>query len=73
MHKDQDDVPKFYGNSLFASDSMIVEKKSTGRKDDIESLIYMLSFLYCGSNPTLEFVDLNIENLHMHHFIDEVC
>lgn len=43
-HREQKKISNFYGNSLFASEAMI-ELKTTGRKDDLESLMYVLCFL----------------------------
>lgn len=70
-HKAQEKVPSFHGNSLFASDSM-VSLLSTGRKDDLESLIYILCYLYSATIPTIEFVNQQIDNFHMPSFLAEV-
>ena len=64
-------MKKFYGNSLFASDSM-VQLKSTSRKDDLESLMYILTYLYAGTLPIIEFINDNIENFIMSKFLSEV-
>jgi serine/threonine protein kinase len=55
-HKPQENVRNFYGNSLFASDSM-VNLKTTGRKDDLESLMYILCFLMKGTLPIIEYIN----------------
>ena len=70
-HKIQEPVKGFYGNSLFASDSM-VNLNTTARKDDLESLMYILCFLYSGTLPIIEFINANIENFHMSQFLKEV-
>jgi hypothetical protein len=70
-HKSQEKVPSFYGNSLFASDSMVA-LMSTGRKDDLESLIYILCYLYSAKIPTIEFVNQHINSFHMPSFLSEV-
>lgn len=64
QHKVQEKVKSFYGNSLFASDSM-VKLLSTSRKDDIESFIYILCYLYKGLLPIIEFINENIDNFNM--------
>ena len=55
-HKAQEKVPSFYGNSLFASDSM-VNLLTTSRKDDLESLMYIFCYLYTGILPIIEFIN----------------
>jgi hypothetical protein len=57
-------VKSFYGNSLFASDSM-VNLLTTSRKDDLESLMYILCYLYTGILPIIEFINQNIDNFNM--------
>ena len=49
-HKAQKKVQGFFGNTLFASDSM-VNLMSTSRKDDLESLMYILCFFHKGTLP----------------------
>jgi len=63
-HKDQEKVKDLYGNSLFASDSM-VNLLTTGRKDDIESMMYILCFLHSGILPVIEFINSNVEKFEM--------
>jgi hypothetical protein len=46
--------------------------KTPGRKDDLESLIYILCFLYSGSIPTIEFVNMHLDNFHMPYFLDNI-
>ena len=53
--KNQETLNQIYGNALFASDVMIKEL-SIGRKDDIESLFYLLCYLSSGILPVLEYV-----------------
>lgn len=55
-HKKQYNLAQFEGNSLFASDDMI-NLKSKGRKDDVESLIYMICFMYSGTLPVIEYIN----------------
>ena len=45
---------------MFAADSTIL-LLSSSRKDDIESLIYILCFLYKGILPVTEFINNNID------------
>jgi serine/threonine protein kinase len=70
-HKEQEKVKSFYGNSLFASDSM-VNLMTTSRKDDLESLIYILCYLYTGTLPIIEFINADISNINMSQFLAEV-
>lgn len=71
QHKEQEKVKSFYGNSLFASDSM-VNLLTTSRKDDLESLMYILCYLYTGILPIIEFINQNIDNFNMSQFLTEV-
>lgn len=59
-HKEQKQLKSFYGNSLFASDAMI-NLQSTSRKDDLESLMYILCFLYRGTIPVVDYVNKCLE------------
>ena len=70
-HKEQEKVSNFFGNSLFASDNM-VNLKTTGRKDDLESLFYIMCYLYTGTLPIIEFINNNIETFNMSQFLNEV-
>ena len=71
QHKPQERINGFYGNSLFASDTMI-HMKTSGRKDDLESLMYILCYLHNGTLPVIKFINQNIENFHMSQFCSEV-
>ena len=71
VHKAQENVQYFYGNSLFAPDSM-VNLKTTSRKDDLESLMYILCYLYKGVLPIIEFINMNIDNFNMSKFLYKV-
>ena len=53
MHKDQQRVQHFYGNSLFASEAMI-NLCTTSRKCDLESLMYVLGYVQNNSLPILD-------------------
>jgi len=50
----------------------MVRLTSTSRKDDIESLMYILCFLLNGTLPIIEFINLNIDNFHMSKFLNKV-
>ena len=50
----------------------MIKNKTPGRKDDLESLIYILCFLHCGTLPTIEFVNMHLDNFHMPQFLDKV-
>lgn len=50
----------------------MVNLKTTGRKDDLESLIYLLCFLMKGTLPIIDFINQNIEGLDMGSFFDKV-
>ena len=43
----------------------MIELMSIGWKDDIESLMYILCYLYTGVLPIIEFIKTNIENFEM--------
>ena len=49
---------------MFASDSM-VNLLTTSRKDDLESLLYIMCYLYSGTLPIIEFINQNIDNFDM--------
>ena len=51
-HKTQKRAMGFTGNTFFASESM-VNLMSTSRKDDLESLLQLLCYLYSGSLPVI--------------------
>ena len=50
----------------------MVELKTTSRKDDLESLMYILCYLYSGKLPIIEFINENIDDFHMSEFLNEV-
>jgi len=50
----------------------MVNLKSTSRKDDLESLMYILCFLYSGTLPIIEYINKNIDNFHMRQFLSKV-
>ena len=43
----------------------MIQMKTPGRKDDLESLIYILCFMRDGMVPTIEFVNMHIDNIQM--------
>lgn len=63
-------MAKFFGNTLFASEAM-VNMKSTSRKDDLESLMFLLCFFYIGSLPILNM--LTGEDIIVGDFIKIFC
>lgn len=60
-HKKRGIIKTFYGNLIFASENMI-KLYTTSRKDDLESLIYIMCYLFCGNLPIIEYINKNIEN-----------
>ena len=56
---------------MFASDSM-VNLLTTGRKDDLESMMYILCFLHSGILPIIEFINSNVEKFEMSKFMQEI-
>lgn len=70
-HKSQSVKKKFYSNIMFASESMI-NQKSLGRMDDIESLLYVLCYLKSGSLPVIEYINNEIEVMDMNKFFNYV-
>jgi hypothetical protein len=45
---------------------------TTSRKDDLESLIYILCFLFRGVLPISEFINSNIDNIHFSSLLPRV-
>lgn len=70
-HKTQEKVSSFYGNSLFASDSMSA-LMTTSRKDDLESLMYIMCYLLTGTLPVIEFINENIDKFDMDQFLNNI-
>ena len=68
-HVQQEKLSFFNGNPLFSSDSKI-GMKSTGRKDDLESLIYILTFLFTNSLPIIDYFADNLNVLNKAHFLE---
>jgi casein kinase I homolog HRR25 len=62
VHKAQTNGKKIQGNHLFASENT-VNLMTTSRKDDLESLIYILCYLHTGTLPTLEFLNAKIKDI----------
>lgn len=56
---------------MFASDAMI-NLKSAGRKDDLESLMYILCFLDKGTLPIINYINEQIDNFHMSMFLNKI-
>lgn len=56
---------------MFASESMI-NNKPIGRKDDIESLLYVLCYLKSGTLPVIEYINDSIEVMDMNQFFNYV-
>lgn len=50
----------------------MIKLLSTGRKDDLESLMYILCFLSKGTLPIIEFINKNIDNFHMCMFLRKI-
>ena len=71
-HKEQTEEKEFYGNFMFGSESM-TNKTSICRRDELESIMYIVCFLYSGTIPILEWLNLNIERIHMKNIFDEIC
>ena len=49
----------------------MVNLNTTGRKDDLESLMYILCYLYTGILPIIEFINSNIDHFNMSQFLNE--
>lgn len=43
----------------------MVKNKSIGRKDDIESLLYILFYLKSGTLPVVNYIDESIDKIRM--------
>jgi len=67
----QQQLKKFQGNILFASENM-VELRSTSRKDDLECLMYILCFLHTGKLPISEHMNEALDNIQLTDFIKEM-
>lgn len=50
----------------------MVSKLSPGRKDDLESLIYILCFLHSGKLPIISWINKNQNNININSFIEYV-
>ena len=50
----------------------MVKNKSIGRKDDIESLLYILFYLKTGTLPVVNYIDESIDKIRMNQFLDHV-
>ena len=51
----------------------MVNMKSTSRKDDLESLMFLLCFLYTGSLPILDMLNGAIEDIIVGDFLKVFC
>ena len=63
-HRKQEPVTQLVGNPMFASETM-VRMLSTSRKDDLESIMYLLCFLLNGSLPIIDYIDANIDFINL--------
>jgi len=68
-HKDKMEEKDFHGNFMFGSESM-AEKTSISRKDELESIMYVLCFLYSGTLPIIKWLNQNIDKFHMKEIFD---
>jgi len=50
----------------------MINLKTTSRKDDLESLLYIMCFLHSGTLPIIEFINKNIQEFQMSRFLNEV-
>ena len=50
----------------------MLRQQNAGRKDDLESLMYIFCYLYTGILPIIEFINQNIDSLNMSQFLNEV-
>ena len=51
----------------------MVNMKSTSRKDDLESLMFLLCFFYIGSLPILDMLNGAIEDIIVGDFLKVFC
>jgi len=51
----------------------MMNKTSISRKDELESMMYILCFLYSGTLPITEWLNKNIEKIDMKNIFEEIC
>lgn len=66
-HKTQKKLTSFFGNTLFASEAQ-VNLMSISRKDDLESLMYLMYFFFKGSLPILDVLNHEFEDNMINDF-----
>ena len=50
----------------------MINLKSTGRKDDLESLFYILTFLYKNTLPVIDYLEQNLLNIWENGLVDDI-
>lgn len=56
---------------MFSSESMI-NQTSISRRDDLESLMYIVTYLKSGTLPVIDFINDQLDTLDMNKFLGDV-
>lgn len=69
--RDQVQLEGFQGNAFFASIDL-VRCLTPSRKDDLESLLYILCYVYSGKIPIIEYLFNNYESIDDNDFVGHI-